>query len=90
MVTVRTGDLYGLVRTDLTGKLSKHIYAPDLGPKLPSYVISDLGPEHKCAPIAYQSNPFSLSQRERERERERETHTHTHTHTHVQSRKSEE
>jgi len=24
------------VRTDLTGKLSKHIHAPDLGPKLPS------------------------------------------------------
>ena len=24
------------VRTDLTGKLSKHVYAPDLGPKLPS------------------------------------------------------
>jgi len=24
------------VRTDLTGKLSKHIYAPDRGPKLPS------------------------------------------------------
>jgi len=24
------------VRTDLTGKLSKHIYTPDLGPKLPS------------------------------------------------------
>ena len=36
VVTVRTGDLYGLVRTDLTGKLSKHIYAPELGPKLPS------------------------------------------------------
>ena len=29
------------VRTDLTGMLSKHIYAPDLGPKLPSKVISD-------------------------------------------------
>jgi len=27
---------YTIVRTDLTGKLSKHIYAPDLGPKLPS------------------------------------------------------
>jgi len=25
----------GFVRTDLTGKLSKHIHAPDLGPKLP-------------------------------------------------------
>jgi len=25
-----------VVRTDLTGKLSKHIYASDLGPKLPS------------------------------------------------------
>jgi len=33
---VRTGDLYGLVRTVLTGKLSEHIYALDLGPKLPS------------------------------------------------------
>jgi len=27
---------YDFVRTDLTGKLSKHIYAPDQGPKLPS------------------------------------------------------
>jgi len=34
---VRTGDLYDLVRTDLTGKLSKHIYSRDLGPKLPSF-----------------------------------------------------
>ena len=50
---------YGFVRTDLTGKLSKHIYAPDIGPKLPSQVISDLGPAHKYASIAYRSNPFS-------------------------------
>jgi len=34
---------YTLVRTNQTGKLSKHIYALDLGPKLPSQVISDLG-----------------------------------------------
>ena len=27
---------YDFVRTDLTGKLSKHIYAPDLGLKIPS------------------------------------------------------
>jgi len=27
---------YIVVRTDLTGKLSKHIYAPDQGLKLPS------------------------------------------------------
>ena len=33
---VRTGDLYGLVRTDYTGKQSEHIYAPDQGPKGPS------------------------------------------------------
>ena len=59
VVTVRTGDLYGLVRTDLTGNLSKHIHVPDLGLKLPSQVISDLGPEHKYALIVYQSNPFS-------------------------------
>jgi len=39
---VRTGDLYGLVGTDLTGKLSEHIYAPDLGPNVPSYVIFGL------------------------------------------------
>jgi len=47
------------VRTHLTGKVSKHIYAPDQGPKLPSSVISDLGPEHKYASIPYRSNPFS-------------------------------
>ena len=29
-------DVISGVRTDLTGKLSKHIYAPDLGTKLPS------------------------------------------------------
>jgi len=34
--TVVTAIIYGFVRTDLTGKLSKHIYTPDLGPKLPS------------------------------------------------------
>ena len=28
--------IYGFVRTVLTGKLSEHIYAPDLGPKSPS------------------------------------------------------
>ena len=27
---------YDFVRTDLTGKLSEHIYTPDQGPKLPS------------------------------------------------------
>ena len=34
--TVVAAIIYGFVRTDWTGKLSKHIYAPDLGPKLPS------------------------------------------------------
>ena len=55
-----------IVRTDLTGKLSKHSYAPDLGPKLPSQVISDLGPKHKYAPIAYRSNPFSRDHKGRQ------------------------
>jgi len=41
-----------------TGKLSKHVYAPDLGPKVPILVHADLGPEHKYASIAYRSNPF--------------------------------
>jgi len=27
---------YDFVRTELTSKLSEHIYAPDRGPKLPS------------------------------------------------------
>jgi len=43
---------------DLTGKLSEHIYAPDLGPNGPSWVHSHLGPEHNYASVAYQSNPF--------------------------------
>jgi len=34
--TVAAAIIHGFVRTDLTGKLSKHVYAPDLGPKLPS------------------------------------------------------
>ena len=34
--TVVPAIIYGFVRTDFTGKLSKHVYAPDLGPKLPS------------------------------------------------------
>ena len=39
--TVVAAMIYGFVRTDQTSKLSKHIYAPDLGLKLPSQVISD-------------------------------------------------
>ena len=42
------------VRTDQTGKLSKHIYAPELGPKLPSQVILD----QTEAYLAKWSNPF--------------------------------
>jgi len=34
--TVVAAIIYGFVRTVLTNKLSEHIYAPDLGPKLPS------------------------------------------------------
>jgi len=34
--TVVAAIIYGFVRTDQTGKLSKHIYAPDLGLKLSS------------------------------------------------------
>jgi len=34
--TVVAAIIYGFVRTDLTGKLSKHVYALDLSPKLPS------------------------------------------------------
>jgi len=33
---VRTSGLYVLLGTDLTGKLSEHIYAPDLGLNVPS------------------------------------------------------
>ena len=38
--TVVAAIIYGFVRMDLTGKLSKHVYAPDLGPKLPSSEIT--------------------------------------------------
>jgi len=34
--TVVAAIIYGFVRTDLTGKLSEHVHAPELGPKLPS------------------------------------------------------
>ena len=34
--TVVAAIIYGFVRTDWTGKLLEHIYAPDQGPKLPS------------------------------------------------------
>jgi len=34
---------------DLAGKLSEHVYASDQGPKSPSYLILDFGPEHKCS-----------------------------------------
>jgi len=34
--TVVAAIIYGFVGTVLTNKLSEHIYAPDLGPKLPS------------------------------------------------------
>ena len=61
--TVVTAIIYCFVRMDLTDKLSKHIYAPDLGPKLPSSVISNLGSEHKYASIAYWSNPFSQNRK---------------------------
>jgi len=38
-----------IVGMDLTGKLSEHVYAPDQGPKSPSYLKLDFGPEHKCS-----------------------------------------
>ena len=40
--TVVAAIIYGFTRMDLTGKLSTHIYAPDLGPNVPSYVIFGL------------------------------------------------
>jgi len=49
--------IYGFVRTDLTGKLSEHIYAPDLGPKLPSWVISGPGRAY----LAYRAKSYDLT-----------------------------
>ena len=53
--TVVAAIIYGFVRTVLTCKLSEHIYAPDLGLKLHSLVISDRSEAY----LAKWSHPFS-------------------------------
>ena len=55
----------------MTFNIKRHMHArvifrcsPDR--KLLSSVISDLGPEHKYAPIAYRFNPFSQDHKDRQ------------------------